>query len=201
MLQASTASEMNEEEAIFRLGKQFSKLRNFGEELPSDRVQVGNSMVFPEELADEYDKHCPPGPRKWRQATSRSFHYSFNKEFLHDYRGEYLGLEIRCEEQEYSFLERAGLFQAMAGFSLEDHISTSRDHRYDWLDFPRMTIVIDKLELKAAVVVGRMGDYLDGFRQETTIWGEAVTEMEFETYPEIRRVAYPFTPFANFWQT
>lgn len=192
---------MSEEEAIFRLGKQFSELRNYGDELPSERVQVGGSMVLPEELADEYDKHHPPGPRKWRQATPRVFRYRFDKEFLRDYRGEYLGLEITCEDQEYPFLKSASLFQPMAGFSLEDHISTSCDNRYDWLEFSRMTIVIDKLKLTAAVVVGQMGDHLNGFRQETTIWGDVVTEMEFEDFPQTRRVTYPFTLFTDFWQT
>lgn len=66
---------MTEEEAVFTLGKRFSELRTQGYDLSSDGVRVGASVVLPEELADEYDRHFPPGPRQHRQDTDRKFHY------------------------------------------------------------------------------------------------------------------------------
>ncbi|MDA7629717.1 hypothetical protein N9940_02040 [bacterium] len=61
--------------------------------------------------------------------------------------------------------------------------------------------MMDKLEMKAAVVIGPMGDHQYGFRQETTIWGGIETKIEFEAYPQMRTVTYPFTPFDQFWKT
>lgn len=62
---------MTEEEAIFVMGKALSELRNSGEDLSTEKVLVGESWVFPDELADEYDKFFPPGPRRHKQATDK----------------------------------------------------------------------------------------------------------------------------------
>lgn len=44
---------MDEEPAMFVIGKQLSKLRNSGEDLAEELIKVGNSWVSPTELADE----------------------------------------------------------------------------------------------------------------------------------------------------
>lgn len=140
---------MDEEHAIFVIGKQLSALRNSGENLSEDLVQVGNSWISPTELADEYDRHFPPGQRKHKQVTDRIFEYKNVPS--RDCRGELMGLYMSHQGRSFDVLEKAEVFPCNDNQSIETKIWTSRCNRYDVIEGRLYTFVIDKLEEKISV--------------------------------------------------
>jgi len=190
---------MNEEEAIFVTGKRLSELRNSGEDLPLDPIRVGNSLVLSDELADEYDKHFPPGPRRHKQVTSRIFHYS--RVVSRDCRGELMGIHIVSEGRAINVLENAGIMACNCQGELRNRIKTSICNRYDVIEGDYDTFVIDKLEDLISVAKARFRVDDVTFCQETPIAGEEHVYIRDSRSHHICTVHYPFSPFAEFWSS
>lgn len=190
---------MNEEDAVFRLGKELSKLRNEGYDLPTDSVVVGNSKVPPEELADEYDRHFPPGPRKIRQDTDRVFEY--DRHYLYEYRmgAPVFGLSIRCGDREFTMLKECELFRCISPDELKNRIKTSKTNRFDVILGDDFTFVIDKVH--ETISVARANYRIDGgtFCNETPIAGLEVAYIEEQHYSPLASTHFPFIPFDRFW--
>lgn len=190
---------MNEEEAVFRLGKELSKLRNDGHDLPTDPVAVGDSMVPPVELADEYDRHFPPGPRKVRQDTDRVFEYE--RHYLYEYRmgAPVFGLSIRFGDREFTVLKDCELFRCISPDEFKTRIKTSKTNRFDVIRGDNWTFVIDKIN--ETISVAHANYRIDGssFCNETPITGLEVAYIEEKHHSPLASTHFPFVPFDRFW--
>ena len=191
---------MNEEEAVFRLGKEFSKLRNDGYDLPTVPVAVGNSMVPPVELADKYDRHFPPGPRKIRQDTDRVFEYE--RHYLYEYRmgAPVFGLSIHFGDREFTVLKEREIFRCISPDEFKTRIKTSKTNRFDVIRGDDFTYVIDKIN--ETISVARAKYRIDGvtFCDEIPIAGLENTYIEEHHYSPLASTHFPFVPFDRFWE-
>lgn len=186
---------MTEEEAIFVKGKSFSELRNSGEDLPTERLLVGNSWVLPAELADEYDKHFPPGPRRHKQATDKVFIYEMVP--VHECRCQLVGLTIRHLGRTFDVLEKADVFQCNH-HSYKERIKTSKCNRYDVIDGDGFSFVIDKVEESMSVQSGYFRTDDGNICHETTIAGNE--QRSYEDWQGAQRgTHFPFVKFDRFW--
>ena len=190
---------MTEEEAVFTLGKRFSELRNQGYDLSSERVSVGTSMVLPEELADEYDRHFPPGPRQNRQDTDRKFHYELVP--LYEFRmGAYIyGLAIRYFDREFSVLKGCEVFGPFSSRELASRVQSSKSNRFDVIRSDNWTFVIDKIN--ETISVARASFRIDSmtFSDETPIAGLCTVHIQDSQSSSLACVRFPFVPFDQFW--
>lgn len=191
---------MKEEEAVFVLGKKFSFARNEGEKLPAARVRVGSSMVLPEELADEYDKHFPPGPRKHKQETKRVLKYELTVVLDEERRPVEHGLRFFIEGRPIDVLADHAVFYGAAASEYQTLISSNNSNRYDIIRGHRMTFVIDKLEEKMSV---KQASFSCGSTpcSEVPIMGRLTTWLRIEDYGMHDPVYFPFVPFDDFWKT
>ncbi len=191
---------MDEEEAVFGLGRHYSKLRNDGDELPEEPVPVGGSMVLPVELADEFDKHHPPGPRRDRQDTDRVFQYELNT--LGEYRmGAYCyGLSIRHGDREFDFLKEREIFRDHLPGKFEDCIRTNRSNRFDVITANDLTLVIDKLEETASIARAKFRFSSSLIVDETPVAGTEDVYLESAPCTPLASVQFPFVPFDAFWE-
>lgn len=193
-------SPMNEEEAVFGLGKKYSALRNHGHELPGEEVRVGGSMVTPEELADEYDRHFPPGPPTPRQDSDRTFHYETVP--LYEFRmGAYAhGLVIRHGDREFDVLKKVDFLRDGSSRSLRERIRTNRSNRFDVVEGDDFTYVIDKNRESMSVL--RAKYKINGFTvlDESPIAGNGSFYLEDARGVPLGNVTYPFVPFGRFWE-
>ena len=191
---------MNEEEAVFRLGKQFSKLRNDGYDLPTGPVAVGKSMVAPVELADEYDRHFPPGPRKIRQDTDRMFEY--DRHYLGEFRmgAPQYGLSICFKDREFAVLKECVIFRCISKDEFKTRIKTSKTNRFDVIRGDDWTFVIDKIN--ETISVSRAKYRIDGvtFCDEIPIAGLEHVYIEEAHYSPLASTHFPFVPFDRFWE-
>lgn len=191
---------MNEEDAVFRVGKEFSKLQNDGYDLPADPVAVGNSMVPPEELPDEYDRHFPPGPRKVRQDTNRMFEYE--RHYLYEYRmgAPVFGLSIHFGDREFTVLKECELFRCISPDEFKTRIKTSKTNRFDVIRGDDFTFVIDKINETISVAHAKYR--IDGstFCRETPIAGLEHAYIEEQHYSPLASTHFPFVPFDRFWE-
>jgi len=182
---------MDEEEAIFVVGKALSELRNSGENLSSEKVLVGNSWVLPEELADEYDKHFPPGPRRVKQLTDKVFAYEMVDKW--ECRGQAVGLKIHHLDRSFDVLENAEIFRC-DNSNYQSQISTSSCNRFDIIKGDRNRFIIDKLQetISISYAVFRV----DGttFCEEMPIAGRGPHGIDYV------RTYFPFVPFDRFWK-
>lgn len=188
---------MDEEHAIFVIGKQFSALRNSGEDLSDELVKVGNSWVSPTELADEFDKHFPPGPRKHKIVTDRVFVYE--RVPSRDCRGELMGLYIRHQDRSFDVLEKAEVFPCNCCYEIETKIWTSKCNRYDVIEGRIYTFVIDKLEEKISVAKARFRVDDMTFCEETPIAGNERLSISDEKSDQSCSISFPFFAFEQFW--
>ena len=190
---------MNEEEAVFQLGKHFSYLRNHGEDLPSDSVPVGNSMVLPQELADEYDKHNPPPPPTPKKVTNRIFNYELT------YLGEVrmgcpaYGLSISYGSQNWLTFANTILYTAAHRHHPLDNLKHSKCNRYDVIPFYDFTLVIDKVKEAVSLLKARFRIDNTTFSEETPIWKSESTYIEEKDGYPIGATQYPFVPIDEFW--
>lgn len=168
---------MNEEEAIFVMGKALSKLRNSGEDLSTEQVLVGKSWVLPDELADEYDKHFPPGPRRHKQVTDKVFTYEMVA--VHECRGERVGLNIHHLGRRIDVLEKAEVFH-YNHHSYREKIKTSKCNRYDVIDGDGFGFVIDKVEESISVIKAHFRIDNLTFCTETPIAGNEYRHIEYK---------------------
>jgi hypothetical protein len=190
---------MNEEQAVFDLGKRFSMLRNCGEDLPSELVRVGRSLIRPEELADEYDKHHPPGPAQPKRLTERKFDYELV--YLGEIRmgAAISGLIIRHGQREWDVLKTSDVFLGAGQRILPAMIETTKCNRFDVIRGWNFTFVVDKVEESLSVLRARYRIDDTTFCDETPIIGahdqylEGVDKLYGTTH-------FPFVPFAKFWQ-
>ena len=189
---------MDEEHAIFVVGKHLSSLRNSGEDLSSDPIRVGNSDVLPDELADEYDKHYPPGPRRHKQVTDRVFEYSLVPS--RDCRGEKVGLYIECDGSSISVLKHAEILPCNFSESISSRVVTSRCNRYDVVRGVSNVFVIDKLHDK--ISISKLLFRIDGttFCSENPIFGECRIGIYDSNSMTICSVSFPFLPYDEFWE-
>jgi hypothetical protein len=190
---------MTEEEAIFTLGKRFSMLRNRGEDMPLDRIEVGNSMVRPEELADEYDRHFPPGPPTPKRDTERRFDYELV--YLGEIRmgASISGLLIRHGDNQWDTLKTTDVFFCASQHTLRERIETTKCNRFDVITGWNYTFVVDKVAESLSVVRARYRVDDTTFCDETPIFG--AQRQYLETIEKVLGTAYfPFIPFDRFWQ-
>lgn len=188
---------MDEEHAIFVIGKQLSALRNSGEDLSEELIKVGNSWVSPTELADEYDKHFPPGPRRHKQVTDRVFEYQ--KVPSLDCRGELMGLYIKHQDRSFDVLEKAEVFPCNYNQDLDTKIWTSKCNRYDVIEGTLYRFVIDKLEEKISVAKARFRVDDMTFCEETPIAGNERLSISDEKSDQSCCTYFPFFAFNQFW--
>ncbi|MEP4079027.1 hypothetical protein [Haloferula sp.] len=192
--------EMTEEEAVFTLGKRFSFLRNHGEELPVEKVKVGRSLVPPSDLADEYDKHFPPGPPQPKRLTEREFEYELV------YLGEIRmglpvsGLNIRHSNQEWDVLRTFNVFWAAGPKTLEARIETTKCNRFDVITGRDFTFVVDKIDEALSVLRARYRVDNTTFCDETPILGPVQQYLE-STEKLLGTSHFPFVPFSMFWDS
>ncbi len=191
---------MKEEEAVFVLGKKFSFARNEGENLPTARVRVGSSMVLPEELADEYDKHFPPGPRKHKQETNRVLKYELTVVLDEERRPVENGLRFFLEGRPINVLANHAIFYGVSGSEYQTRICTNNSNRYDLIQGDRITFVIDKLEEKMSVKQA-VFNCRDVECKEVPVMGRLTTWLRIEDYGSFDPVYFPFVPFDAFWKT
>lgn len=190
---------MNEEEAVFRLGKRFSKLRNDGYDLPDEPVTVGECMVSPEELADEYDRHVPPGPPWASPEADRRFDYSLH--YLGEYRmgAPEFGLSILFQDRNIDVLKEFRLFFCITHDEFRTRIRTNRSNRFDVIRGDQWTFVIDKVA--ETISVARAKFRIDGstFCDEIPIAGLEHVYVEDERHSPIASTHFPFVSFDRFW--
>lgn len=192
---------MQEKDAVFVIGKRFSVLRNSGEDLPVEHVRVGNSMVLIEELADEYDKHFPPGPRRVKQETNRVLQYELTFIRGGDHCSTEHGLRFSIEGRPINVLESHTIFLAYQVGNFLELISTNNSNRFDTIAGHDMTLVIDKLEEKLSVKRARF-EVGHTFCDENPISGKVATCINREPWGACLDLVYfPFVPFADFWRT
>lgn len=191
---------MTEEEAVFTMGKRFSELRNRGEDLPTERLLVGSSMVVPQDLADEYDRHFPPGPRRHKQDTDRRFRYGLVP--LCEFRmGAYThGLSICYFGREFTVLKNFEVFGPISAKELVDRVQSSKSNRYDIIRGDGFTFAIDKVEETISVIRAafRVDDMT--FCHESPIAGRDSVYIEGSQSEPIGTSHFPFVPFDRFWQ-
>ena len=190
---------MKEEEAIFTLGKRFSMLRNRGDDLPLDSIQVGNSMVRPEELADEYDRHFPPRPPTPKRSTERRFDYE--SVYLGEIRmgASISGLLIRFGDHQWDTLKTTDVFFCAGQQTLHERIVATKCNRFDVITGWNFTFVVDKVAESLSVVRARYRVDDTTFCDETPILG--AQRQYLETVEKVLGTAYfPFIPFNRFWQ-
>jgi hypothetical protein len=190
---------MTEEEAVFVMGKALSELRNSGEDLSTKRVRVGKSWVLPDELADAYDKHFPPGPRRHKQLTDKIFTYEMVNDW--DCRGEPVGLRISHLGRSIDVLEKAEVFRCN-NRAYKEKIKTSLCNRYDVIDGDWDAFIIDKVDETISMMRTRFR--IDGvtFCEETLIAGNGRVYVEgMQPYGVgcIGRSYFPFVKFDKFW--
>jgi hypothetical protein len=182
---------MDEEEAVFVVGKALSELRNSGEDLSTERIRVGSSWVLPEELADEYEKHFPPGPRRAKQITDKVFTYEMVD--VWECRGQAVGLKIQHLDRSFDVLESAEIFRC-SNSNYQSQISTSPCDRFDIIKGDRNRFIIDKLQetISISYAVFRV----DGttFCEEMPIAGQGIHGIDHA------RTYFPFVPFDRFWK-
>ena len=190
---------MNEEETVFHLGKQFSKLRNDGHDLPIDPVRVGDSMVLPEELADEYDQHFPPGPRKNRRDTDRQFRYELN--YLGEFRmgAVQYGLSIHFYDREFGILKNLVLFRCISTEEFKTRIRSSKSNRFDVIRGDNWTFVIDKINETISVARANYRINSSTFCDENPIAGLERVYIEEANHSPLASTSFPFVPFDRFW--
>lgn len=184
---------MNEETAIFVEGKRLSALRNSGRDLSKERIEVGNSRVLPDELADEYDKHYPPGPHRVEQVTQKVFHYEINTEQVRDYRGELLGLMIYQDDEHFNFLSDFEVFRLG---KLE--VTPSICNQFDLIEGGDWTFVIDKLNLKVSVVLAKFASDSIHWIEEKPILGLVNQSIDLVGKSLPIHVRFPFVAFDKF---
>jgi len=189
---------MNEEAAIFDLGKRLSELRNSGEDLSDERVLVGNSWVLPDELADEYEKHFPPGPRRYKQATTRKFQYEMVMDG--DCRGELVGLKIAFQGRSIHILEKAAIISCSDRGPLKI-IKSSRCNRYDVIFGANDTFVIDKIDETMSIARGTFLVDSKTCCNETPIAGMNRQYIVGASDIPLCTTYFPFVPFDRFWPT
>ena len=190
---------MDEEHAIFVIGKRLSGIHNSGEDLSTERIRVGDSYVLPSELADEYDKHFPPGPRRHKQVTNRVYTYSLVPS--RDCRGELMGLYIQDEDRTIDVLQHAEVLPCNFQGVVSERVTTSRCNRYDVIHGDSNVFVIDKLEEKLSVakIHFRVDDTT--FCEETPIAGDSVVGIYDADSRLICPVSFPFLAFDTFWKS
>jgi hypothetical protein len=184
---------MNEEQAVFELGAKFSKMRHIGEDLPLSKVQVGKSYVSPVDLADEYDKHHPPGPKAPKLATTRRIRYELSYIEGSD-RPEEFGLVFWIEDRRQDILARSRLFSGTFRHA-ETKITSTPDNRYDIID-GSMKLVIDKVEEQISVLSASMG-----YGWEVPVMGSETRWLRQDEWGCHDPVYFPFVPFGRFWDT
>lgn len=189
---------MTEEEAVLRLGKRFSMLRNQGDELPTEKVLVGHSMVLPEELADEYDKHFPPGPPRPKRMTERQFDYELIP--LGEIRmgADVAGLVIRHGDREWDVLKSTDVFFCVHPQSFRTLIETTKCNRFDVITGWQFTFVVDKVDESLSVLRARYRIDSVTFCDETPILGTQSQPLETAD-KALGTVHFPFVPFERFW--
>lgn len=190
---------MTEEEAIFVMGKALSELRNSGEDLSTEKVLVGKSWVFPDELADEYDKLFPPGPRRHKQATDKVFIYEMVN--VWDCRGEPVGLKISHLGRAINVLEKAEVFWCN-NQTYKEKIKTSICNRYDVIDGDCDAFIIDKVDETISMMRTRFRIDDGTFCGETPIAGNGRLYVDgIQPYGVgcIGRSYFPFVKFDKFW--
>lgn len=182
---------MDEEEAVFVVGKALSELRNSGEDLSTEKILVGKSWVLPEELADEYDKHFPPGPRRVKQLTDKVFTYEMVDDW--ECRGQAVGLKIQHLDRSFDVLEKAEVFLC-SNLNYKAQIRTSPCNRFDLIEGDRNSFIIDKLQ--ETISISRAVFRVDGsiICEERPIAGQGIHGIDFA------RTYFPFVPFDRFWK-
>lgn len=190
---------MKEVLAVFTHGKRFSMMRNRGEELPVERMQVGNSMVLPEELADEWDRIYPPGPATPKRVTERRFDYELV--YLEEIRmgASVDGLIIRHGEKEWDVLKSTEVFFCGNPQRLKESIKTTKCNRFDVIKGWDFTFVVDKVEESLSVARARYRIDYTTFCDETPIYGNEEQYLECASGEVLGRVYFPFVPFDRFW--
>ena len=190
---------MTEEEAVFTMGKHFSQLRNRGEELPAEPLLVGSSMVSPNDLADEYDRHFPPGPRSHKQDTDRKYTYGLVP--ICEFRmGAYThGLSICYFGREFTVLKDFEVFGPISPNELADRVQSSKSNRYDIIRGDGFTFAIDKV--KETISVIRATFRVDDVTHchESPIAGKGHVYIEGSQSEPIGTSYFPFVPFDRFW--
>jgi len=190
---------MNEEEAIFVMGKALSELRNSGEDLSTKRVRVGKSWVLPDELADAYDKHFPPGPRRHKQLTDKISIYEMVNDW--DCRGEPVGLRISHCGRSIDVLKKAEVFRCN-NQAYKEKIKTSLCNRYDVIDGDWDAFIIDKVDETISMMRTRFRIDSSTFCEEVPIAGSNTTFVNgMQPWGEgcIGRSYFPFVKFDKFW--
>ena len=189
---------MTEEEAVFNLGKRFSMLRNRWEDLPIENIRVGRSLVSSEELANEYDKHYPPGPPQPKRVTERKFDYELV--YLGEIRmgAAISGLIIRHGSHEWDVLKTTDVFFCAGPETLKTMIETTKCNRFDVITGWNFTFAVDKVEESLSVLRARYRIDDTTFCDETPIIG---TQRQYlETIEKVLgSTHFPFVPFAKFW--
>lgn len=190
---------MTEEEAVFNLGKRFSMLRNRGENLPIEKIRVGHSLVSPEELADEYDKHHPPGPPQPKRVTERKFDYELV--YLGEIRmgASVSGLIIRHGNHEWDVLKNTDVFFCVGPGNLETKIEATKCNRFDIITGWHFTLVVDKVEESLSVLRAHYRIDNTTFCDETPIIGAHNQYLECVD-KHYGATHFPFVPFAKFWE-
>lgn len=179
-------------------GRDFSRLRNSGEDLPTEPVKVGNSWVTPTELADEYDKHFPPGPRRTKQVTDKIFHYEMV--MPRDCRGELVGLNISCRDRTFDILEQAEIFHCHDP-RYREKIRTSLCNRYDVIKGDGCGFIIDKQEESISVSRARFRVDAETFCEEAPIAGNhslTVEDRQHGDYGQTVQIGRTYFPFIKF---
>lgn len=187
---------MTEEQAVFDLGKRLSALRNGGDDLSTEPVLVGKSMGLPDELADEHDRHFPPGPRRFKRLTEKVFRYELTYQEI-GHGGYESGVIIRHAGQSWDLLKNARLFTGANKETLEQ-IESTRCNRYDIIPGMDFTFVIDKLDEAISVTKARYFLKNLPFCEEHPVFGETNVYLE-GTKHRLSPVNFPFVPFSEFW--
>jgi hypothetical protein len=190
---------MTEEEAVFSLGKRFSMLRNRGEDLPTEKVQVGEAMVLPEELADEYDRHFPPGPPTPKLVTERKFDYELI--YLGEIRmgADVSGLIIRHGNREWDVLKAHEVFFCVGRQDRRSLIQTTKCNQFDVIAGWNFTFVVDKVNESLSVLRARYRVDDTTFCDETPIIGAKSQYLE-NAVTTLGTTHFPFIPFDRFWR-
>ena len=191
---------MKEVLAVFTHGKRFSLMRSRGEELPVERIQVGDSMMLPEKLADEWDRIYPPGLETPKRATERRFDYELV--YLEEIRmgASVDGLIIRFEDKEWDVLKSTEVFFCGNPQRLKESIVTTKCNRFDVIKGWLFTFVVDKMGESLSVARARYRIDNTTFCDETPIYGNERQYLECASGEVLGSTYFPFVPFDRFWQ-
>ena len=191
---------MKEVLAVFTHGKRFSMMRNRGEELPVERIQVGNSMVLPVELADAWDQMYPPGPATPKRVTERRFEYELV--YLGEVRmgASVDGLIIRFEGKEWDVLKKTEVFFCGNRQRLKESIVTTKCNRFDVIKGWLFTFVVDKVGESLSVLRAKYRIDNTTFCDETPIYGGERQYLEGAGGEGLGSTYFPFVPFGRFWE-